>query len=617
MLGFGLLIVLGTVPSAQIAASADWSLAQVRGLFGTAARSRAECSSTDLTRIHQQETPAPLVVWMDLSGNQALAEPVASRVFSLLGAVNLSRVPCDAHDLTANAAADLARTLQADLLISGHIASDGAAQIQLTYSSGPAPADYPTEQVLAPSGPALPMVIATFVLRRLDLPPPAASYRLLHGQAAPSDRLQQASLSEALGLAALAEGRTVAATNAFSAAAALYQATGEPDRRARAMRGLGDAFASDIRMLEAATIAYREALTDRLRQASPVEWAQVQHDLARTLMHLAELTGRPDRAELAIATYKVALAEVPRSRAPLIWAQYQFGLGSALLAYGQFRRDPATLRLATTVLARALDESARTTDPRTYAQTVAALGHSYQLIGDLSHQANDFVLASEAYETALKIWPADQDAVVRSQVQIRRGMVLQRLGEQFGQLGKEELAVEALAAALVPELRAKDQWLWAETQARLGAMLYDLGVENSSPGWLNQAETAYRAALEVHNRISGPREWAKISLSLGQTLLSLGEMMSSTMTLQQARSTLGDVMLVPVPLQDELSFAKAELLSATAIRALYGLDMQNTDLTGAWDLAISARQHFAALQAPHYLYQADKLLRTLAARLNK
>lgn len=617
VLGFGLLVVLGTVPSVQIAATTDWSLAQLRSLFGAVWDGDTGCSGATLTMIARPETSAPLVVWVDLSGDGAKADKTATDVFPLLGAVNLGRLRCDAKDLSGSAAVELARSMAADLLISGAVAADNSALLQLTYASGSQPADYSAKLVSAPSGAAFSMVIATFALRFLDLALPPDSYQQLLKQPAPTESLQKATLAEALGIAALSEGRMSSAVEAFQTAASIYQAIGQPERHARAMRWLGDAYAVDVRTLEAATIAYRGAILDTMREKSPLEWARLQHDLAETLLHFGELTGQSDRIELAIATYRAALTEVPRARAPQVWAQYQFGLGSALLAYGRLSRDPVILQSAVSAFALAANERALAPEPLAFAQTQAALGQAYQLLGETSNRSDDFVLAADAFDAAQQAWPADQEAAVRSKMLIGQGIALQRLGEQFGQLGKKERAAEALAAALIPELRAKDQTLWAETQGRLGALLYTLGVENSSPGWLSQSEVAYRAALEVIDRNTRPQDWAATSLGLGRTLLSQGEMMPSTMALQQARIAIGDALLVPVPLQDELSFAKAELLNATAIRALIGLDLQKTDLAQAWDLALDARMRFVKLQAPHYIYQADRLLRLLAARLKK
>src|SRR5262249_39728576 len=84
-----------------------------------------------------------------------------------------------------------------------------------------------------------------------------------------------------------------------------------------------------------AVAAFREASKEWMRERRPLHLATAQHDLANTLVFLAQREGGTARLEEAIATYDEALKARLRERNPGLWAGSTGRQGIALMRLGE------------------------------------------------------------------------------------------------------------------------------------------------------------------------------------------------------------------------------------------------------------------------------------------
>jgi len=222
---------------------------------------------------------------------------------------------------------------------------------------------------------------------------------------APGDA-EELETSAALGSVALLLGERGDATAMSVAVNALYGARhgfepGSPaqaaalDRYGTLLRVIGErGISGEPRFwLNDAVENYREALRIRTREATPMEWAETQHNLAvaATLVHerVGLQWGDPgDPVQMLREVLEVRTREAD----PYAWAESQDALGSALrvMASG----DRATLREAVAAHEAALEVRTRDVAPMAWAQTkhnlaLALLAHQDRALLGAAMEALD------------------------------------------------------------------------------------------------------------------------------------------------------------------------------------------------------------------------------------
>ncbi len=228
-----------------------------------------------------------------------------------------------------------------------------------------------------------------------------------------------------------------------------------------ALRELGERESGSARLNEAIA-AYRDALKERTRARTPLDWATAQNSLGNALAALGERESGTTRLDEAVAPYREALKESTRKRAPLQWAATQNNLGTALQALAQ--RESATAR---------------------YDEAVAA------------------------YREALKEWTRERVPLDWATAQNNLGTALQGLADRESGTARLDNAVAAYSEALKERTRERVPLDWASTQHNLGAALQALGERESGTARLDEAIVAFREALKEYTRehvpLHGPR----------------------------------------------------------------------------------------------------------------
>lgn len=112
---------------------------------------------------------------------------------------------------------------------------------------------------------------------------------------------------------------------------------------------------NDVRRLEEAIAAFREALAAQTRRQEPLLWAGTQTNLGAALLALGRSGGSIARFEDAIAAFQEALKEYTRDRDPLNWALTIGKQGVAMMHVANHRGDAAMAAIAVNQIEQALD----------------------------------------------------------------------------------------------------------------------------------------------------------------------------------------------------------------------------------------------------------------------
>jgi tetratricopeptide (TPR) repeat protein len=181
--------------------------------------------------------------------------------------------------------------------------------------------------------------------------------------------------------------------------------------------------------LEATVMSYRAKLRQLTRERAPLDWAETQNNLGKTLQALGERDSGTARLEEAVAAYRAALTERSRERNPYSWAATQNNLGTALSALGQQESDTARLQQAVDAYREALKEYTRERWPGSWAMTQNNLGSALLTLGERKGDTARLEEAVAAYREALK--EATRDRMPEQSANIQRNLetALRHLGE--------------------------------------------------------------------------------------------------------------------------------------------------------------------------------------------
>jgi hypothetical protein len=144
----------------------------------------------------------------------------------------------------------------------------------------------------------------------------------------------------------------------------------------------------ELRLLDEAVTAFRNALTVHVLAEMPVDWARTQNNLGAALHSRGSRTGGPDGLRLleeAVTAYRGALIVHTRADMPAIWALTQENIGLVLEAMVEADPDGARAYLvdAKTALAAALNVFTPEQMPHYHAKATAALARVHAKLAAL------------------------------------------------------------------------------------------------------------------------------------------------------------------------------------------------------------------------------------------
>jgi hypothetical protein len=278
----------------------------------------------------------------------------------------------------------------------------------------------------------------------------------------------------------------------------------------------GDATRDAALYRDAAGMA-RLALDSVSAAAAPDAWGALLNHLGNAFRRIAGSADGDeayDAVEAAIDAYRQALTVRTREASPLAWATTRNNLGLALTTLAPWGGDDA-LREAITAFDDALTVRTRERFPEAWAFTRAERAKA---LGILSLFGDDTALA-EARETIRDV----RSAVPRAQTPMAWASVAE-MEARVHALGRDEASLRDAAAAfrdaLMEFTRDRDPMLWADTLAALARTLAAIGRRGDEPS-LKEAAAAQRLALTVFTRERVPDTWAATQADLGDTLLAL------------------------------------------------------------------------------------------------
>jgi hypothetical protein len=270
--------------------------------------------------------------------------------------------------------------------------------------------------------------------------------------------------------------------------------------------------------LAKATAAYEDALWERTRERAPLDWAKTQNNLGNILQILGE-RGDDDAIVKAISAYENAMQELTRERAPLAWATAQNNLGCALATLGE-RGDVAALVKAVAAYQNSLLECTRERNPLDWAGTQNNLGRALHALGKRGDVAA-LVNAVAAHENGLLECTRERAPLAWAKAQNNLGCALATLSE-YGDGAALAKAITAYENALLELTQDCAPLQWAGIQNNLGIALLTLGKRGDDEA-LARAVVAHEKALLELSRERTPLDWASTQNALGVALQILGE----------------------------------------------------------------------------------------------
>ncbi|WP_246730368.1 caspase family protein [Nitratireductor mangrovi] len=281
-----------------------------------------------------------------------------------------------------------------------------------------------------------------------------------------------------------------------------------------------------IAALEAARAIYNRA-------DDPVGRARVQFSLGAATVALPFIERHRQGEELVdserrqafrqvIAMLRAGIADVPRDRFPAAWANQHFIFAQAMVDEA-VQAAPGELAEAIRSLELALEVWTRASHPLNWANAQEQLAFARKRIGNDSRDVPTLRQAAKAFEAALTVFGADSAPSRRVSVQIELGRTLMDIAALTDDPADEALAVAAHRDALGD---VGDTASAADTHSlrhNLGMALTDLGLARSDPAPLLEAIGSFEAALAAISREADPARWANTQNSLGIAYLARGE----------------------------------------------------------------------------------------------
>jgi tetratricopeptide (TPR) repeat protein len=291
---------------------------------------------------------------------------------------------------------------------------------------------------------------------------------------------------------------------------------------------------------------YRKVLDQWTRARVPIQWGLTQNRLGNALARRGEQEDTREAGipllQAAVVAYGEALQEYTREGAPRDWAGIQINLGNALDTFGERERDRAKLEEAANAYREALQELTREGEPFTWANAKMGLGDALETLGRLKSDPAKVEEAVKAYSEALQVYTLEHVPLEWARTQFNLGAALRTLGEQEKSTARLEEAAAAYRGALKERTRERNPRGWAMTQNNLAKTLLSLGGLESGTAALEEAVTAYREALKEWTRERAPDDWAVTHYDLGNVLLTLGERESGTAHLKEAVAAFGETL---------------------------------------------------------------------------
>jgi tetratricopeptide (TPR) repeat protein len=326
---------------------------------------------------------------------------------------------------------------------------------------------------------------------------------------------------------------------------------------------------------------YRNALLERTRERSLVDWQDKQGALAAALHLLGNRTGDIKDMEEAVAAYEEALTGCSKADTPYLYGNTQRNIARALVTLGSWKRDVALLRRALVARREAVDVFSRSYSPAEWADLQHEIGFALWTIFEMNGDRPSLLDAIDAYNEAQSV--TDREAAPAHWADTQRNLALalraraaqdkdldgfhaaisafrqclevqtlerfpRERADSMHQLGisitqmvdlghpSDALpqAIEAFEQASLGRTQDRSTDLWAETRIGLGmAMMRHASEIESGPG-LNDSLAVLEEVLAHLDGSRTPNYWSAAHLTIGTIYLVLGEQEQSIEKLQTA-----------------------------------------------------------------------------------
>jgi len=321
------------------------------------------------------------------------------------------------------------------------------------------------------------------------------------------------------------------------------------------------------KLLSQAVAAHKSALQVYTATGNPVEWLQVNRNLANALTKLSLVHSGPEGKTAlteALGIRRATLASVDRDAMPFQWAglAHDYGTTLILLATKQSDKESYELMVEAVDYFRAALQ-VHTTRDKNWAAINHNLGYGLKKLADQQsgEQKEHFLLqAVEAFKAALPVLASEPSNKIYSHALFDLAASLALLAELHDFKDHQFLneASEAYAQALMTTTQSD----FADFPVDMQVYLRFTGIDSAPMLRRKDLQNAYQylqMAVTRMNKEDAPKDWARSHLALGITLIELSfmenEFPQRETKLTQAFKHFQEAQLVFNPTDDPVEYA--------------------------------------------------------------
>jgi tetratricopeptide (TPR) repeat protein len=273
--------------------------------------------------------------------------------------------------------------------------------------------------------------------------------------------------------------------------------------------------------LKQAIATYEDVMSLRNRDTAPLDWARTQNDMGVAKLMLGERSEDDKLLEDSIEIFRTAAEVCGRQNEATEWARSRSNLGHALRTLGARRSDLEMLNQAVDVLDDAMKVRTRESDPKGWAESQLYLANAKRAIGDILGDEALLLTTLHLYSQSLEVFTREKYPLDWAQTKLDLGNAQIHIGQRQSGLMYLSLAVNSLRDSLKERSPERTPLQWGMSQNNLGAALGIIALRETNSSTLRNAIAAYRAAASQMTRERDPVNWAMAERNIGSNLLTL------------------------------------------------------------------------------------------------
>lgn len=289
---------------------------------------------------------------------------------------------------------------------------------------------------------------------------------------------------------------------------------------ANSMAVLGGREGEDRRLKQAIS-TYEDVMLLRNRETAPLDWARTQNDIGVAKLMLGKRAGNNALLSVAIEIFRTTAEVYGRNKAATEWALSRINLGHGLQSLGQRNSDLEMLTEAVDVLDDAMNVLTRESMPKAWAESQLYLANAKRELGGRLGDESLLLTSLHLYTDALDVRTREKYPLDWAQTKLDLGNAQLYIGQRQDGLMYLSSAVDSYRDSLKERSPEQTPLQWGMSQNNLGAALGVIALRETTSSNLRGAIAAYRAAVSQMTRERDPVNWAMAERNIGANLMTL------------------------------------------------------------------------------------------------